>query len=336
MVNRIRNVASMNKLIFVTCGWLVLGMPVHAASFDCDKAHFSIEKMICADDELSDLDEKLAETYQAALKHAANPNALKLRQQGWLKDLRHYCQTSQCLKGAYSTRITALLNGNGAKFYDTLALKTKREADKAAKVQVILAQQPMRPRKLVQAKNRAFCGQFYEALRTASPTIKYIEPVLRTDDPTHPGLGAYLACDDYQPKDAYKYFMMNELGRRGFRLYRLDLDGDPKNGLEEYLYGQEPENTFNTLAAQLLSVNFKKCDIENAVAATPEHPLDPTGNNGSSGINALTRYHGRYYFYDLAHIGSQGDYYSIALTAYDQYKRSFIPNICIWAVPDNK
>ena len=327
----------MSKLALIVCGWFVLAMPVQAASFDCGKADAKVEKLVCAHVGLSALDEKLAETYQVVLKQAPDPGALKQRQKDWLEDLRHYCQTIQCLKGAYSTRIRVLLNGDGAKFYDTPALKAQREADKAAKVQAILAQHPLHLRivGLVEAKDIAFCDQFYESLRTANQSIKYIEPVLRTDDPAHPGLGAYLACDDYEPKDAYVYFMMDEFGSRGFRLYRFDLDGNPKNGLEEYLYGQEPENGLNPAPAHMFSVNFKTCDVNGGIPASPEHPLDPKYNNVISGINALARYHGQYYFYDLAHIGRQDHYYFLELSGYGQSKKSFSP-ICTWTVSNNQ
>ena len=314
-------------------GCLSIAQPVQAASFDCSKAVTKVDKLVCANVDLSALDGRLAEAYQAALKQAPDPAALKHRQRDWLQELHDYCQTDSCLQGAYSARIRALNDGDGAKVYDTPELKAEREVNKAAIVKNILTNHPLRLRNyVVKQRNVSFCNQYYSALRNASSTIHYIEPVLRTDDPTHPGLGEYLACNDYEPKEAYKYFMLNELGSRGFRLYRINMDGNPKDGLQEYLYGQEPVDNFNTAPAQLLKVNFKTCNVEDGIPASPEHPLDQQYNNGVSGINALTRYHRHYYFYDLSFLEKNENYYFLELAFYAQHKRSFTP-ICTWIAP---
>ena len=60
------NNKSANKtLIFVLAGIFLSGCashaPVYAASFDCNKASTKIEKIICADSELSKLDGELQE-----------------------------------------------------------------------------------------------------------------------------------------------------------------------------------------------------------------------------------------------------------------------------------
>lgn len=298
--------------------WLVQIPAAIGASFDCTKATTEIEKMICSNTELSKLDQVMAETYNAALLKSTEANALKNRQRQWLKDLR-YCKTSNCLQGAYDARIRGLRDGEGAKTYDTPEFQSVREKDKATKVKAILAQYPMQIHDGVKEESRAFCNTFYEALRTTSPEIIYIEPVLRTDDPTHPALGEYLACDNYEPVSAYVYFVMRELGRRGFRLYRVDMDGHPENGLEEYLYGEDPPSQFNTFSAQVLRVDLQKCIVTDGVYASPENPVQ-SGNNGIYGFSALVQFQNQFYFYDLSRIGTEGDYYSINLSAYSPVK----------------
>ena len=57
--------------------WLAQIATVEAASFDCAKANSKIEKLICNDNELSLLDEKLNLAYKAALQDAGKLEATK-------------------------------------------------------------------------------------------------------------------------------------------------------------------------------------------------------------------------------------------------------------------
>jgi uncharacterized protein len=82
-------------------------------SFDCDKAEESIEEMICKDEQLAQLDRKLAEVYAAAARQATNehPPVLKVEQRGWIKG-RNDCWKSDdpraCTATEYRHRIAEL------------------------------------------------------------------------------------------------------------------------------------------------------------------------------------------------------------------------------------
>ncbi len=82
--------------------------PAGAASFDCAKAETAVEKAICADTELSLLDERLAKTYQQAVHLAEDPVPLKKQQHVWLLETRSTCQDNACLHQALQTRIAEL------------------------------------------------------------------------------------------------------------------------------------------------------------------------------------------------------------------------------------
>lgn len=94
---------------------MILGVTsVSAQSFDCGKVETgSIEELVCQDAELSALDEKIAEVYEAALKKASNehPPVLKAEQRGWIKG-RNDCWKNddkrQCVEEAYRLRIAEL------------------------------------------------------------------------------------------------------------------------------------------------------------------------------------------------------------------------------------
>lgn len=82
--------------------------PAVAASFDCAKASTAVEKTICADADLSRLDETLGKAYGQARAQSAQPKVLRSRQRTWLRDTRDACADAACLKAAYKTRIAEL------------------------------------------------------------------------------------------------------------------------------------------------------------------------------------------------------------------------------------
>lgn len=94
--------------------WIFVAMFVcatslHAASFDCGKAVSRIERIICADDELSKLDEALGKAYQQALERSVDEKQIVTKEQKqWLKDIRNACLDTGCMKTTYQERINKL------------------------------------------------------------------------------------------------------------------------------------------------------------------------------------------------------------------------------------
>lgn len=88
---------------------LACSAPALAASFDCAKAQSRVEKAICADAEVSTLDEHLARYYAAArstLGRAAD--CMRADQMQWLRAVRNTCADAACLKKAYLERLGEL------------------------------------------------------------------------------------------------------------------------------------------------------------------------------------------------------------------------------------
>jgi uncharacterized protein len=79
-----------------------------AAGFDCNRATTRIEKLICADRGLSQLDESLSKTYREVLRSAPDPGGLKREQNTWLREVRDLCPDGVCLEKEYRNRIAAL------------------------------------------------------------------------------------------------------------------------------------------------------------------------------------------------------------------------------------
>ena len=79
-----------------------------SASFNCSEAKGFIEKTICSDPALSQLDEELSNAYRNALDSANHPKSVITMQKTWIAKIRSTCTTTQCLENVYKKQITEL------------------------------------------------------------------------------------------------------------------------------------------------------------------------------------------------------------------------------------
>jgi len=78
-------------------------------SFDCARAQTRIEKMVCGDRAIADLDEYLGRYYAAArADNARAASCLQADQTEWLKSKRDACADASCVKSAYLNRLAEL------------------------------------------------------------------------------------------------------------------------------------------------------------------------------------------------------------------------------------
>lgn len=96
-------------------GLCCLALPVmlfptslRATSFDCALAKSTVEKMICADTELSRLDDHLEKLYRKILDSSKDASTVRAQQRKWLKTNRNVCSEIPCLKAAYEGRMSEL------------------------------------------------------------------------------------------------------------------------------------------------------------------------------------------------------------------------------------
>jgi uncharacterized protein len=88
---------------------LFLPLAASAASFDCAKAQSRVEKAICADAELSRLDDHLGRFYFAARERLAeNASCAAADQREWIRR-RNACADNACLKKEYLARLAELV-----------------------------------------------------------------------------------------------------------------------------------------------------------------------------------------------------------------------------------
>jgi len=87
---------------------LVAPAAAHAASVDCARAASAGEKRICADPQLSSLDENVAVEYRGALAAAPLPFAVREDQRRWIAEVRDKATTNGDLRTALVDRATQL------------------------------------------------------------------------------------------------------------------------------------------------------------------------------------------------------------------------------------
>lgn len=105
----------MKNLPFLMMSTLIVcfvSVNTHAASFNCAKANTWIEKSICSNTELSQLDETMAQQYKAEVFSTADHEdintynvAVRDEQRSWLKFQRNTCKSEECLIREYKERI---------------------------------------------------------------------------------------------------------------------------------------------------------------------------------------------------------------------------------------
>jgi uncharacterized protein len=92
----------MLKIIFPAI--LLTALQAHAASFDCAKRVTAVEKAICDDPALSQLDDQLAQAYEHVLDKVSDRTVLVASQRLWLQQ-RDRCIDKRCLQRAYQDRL---------------------------------------------------------------------------------------------------------------------------------------------------------------------------------------------------------------------------------------
>lgn len=83
-------------------------LPSKSPSFNCQNATTRVEKLICSNEELSDLDVQLSLIYKKALSVDSEKALLKKYQDNWRKNIRDACTQEACVKLAYKSRIAEL------------------------------------------------------------------------------------------------------------------------------------------------------------------------------------------------------------------------------------
>jgi uncharacterized protein YecT (DUF1311 family) len=112
--SRISGAAALCRLglsLIVTGVSLLAGGTALGASFDCAKASFAAEKLVCENPDISQLDDRLARAYRSRLSEARDRGEARRDQARWLSAVRNRCQTVACVRSAYAERLAEVESG---------------------------------------------------------------------------------------------------------------------------------------------------------------------------------------------------------------------------------
>jgi uncharacterized protein YecT (DUF1311 family) len=104
----------MKRTCWILLTLLSMSAVGQAASFDCKKATTRVEKFICEDDILSELDEEMGAAYAKARRETHDRKLLARQQSKWLVERNACGDGESCLVEMYELRIEELLSGRGA------------------------------------------------------------------------------------------------------------------------------------------------------------------------------------------------------------------------------
>lgn len=100
------------KVIYCALATPLIASPAFSASFNCDKASTTVERLICLDSNLSAQDEILSKTYIETREKLDTEDKLKLKKEqiAWLTE-RNNCSSAECIKASMNSRIKSLRGG---------------------------------------------------------------------------------------------------------------------------------------------------------------------------------------------------------------------------------
>lgn len=92
---------------------IFLAFSANAASFDCHKATTEVEKAICSNPDLSELDDRMSKVFAKILEVNSDPTSIKEEQRNWIRNTRNTSSGNpQVLKQTYEKRINELADIN--------------------------------------------------------------------------------------------------------------------------------------------------------------------------------------------------------------------------------
>lgn len=142
------------------------------------------------------------------------------------------------------------------------------------------------------------CNQMMKDLLEGK-NFKAIEPYLRTDSEDDPRLARWNQCKqkDYHDVgvDEDRFFGgLSELGDSPYRFYRIELDGNRKNGPEDMVYYEKPSDPLKSGDTGYTWVDLMKCERKDGF---PVGSMSQFREKAVS-LNALVYYKGKLWAID--------------------------------------
>jgi len=170
---------------------LLLSVSLFGASFDCAKASSNVEKMICADPELSALDDNLSKAFKEAMKATDNKDQLKKEQFIWMKE-RNRCKAVKCIKEKYQKKLVFFENTKYIKQFKIDNNASLYYVDYHVLIPDLQSGKYQIDKECVQCKKNEVCEDFIEDVKN-NRNIEWLAPTVQTIDFNDLSLQKYLS-----------------------------------------------------------------------------------------------------------------------------------------------
>lgn len=278
------------------------------ASFVCEKATSAVEKMVCAFDELSRLDDRVEKYYREAMDGATNPNEIRTAQRAWLRS-RNTCKSKECISNEYERRIKELQPYHASTIEMGVELVEDYMKDRTYELREVLKDKPLYLI-LPRYKNNPLCVAFREDFK-AQRNVELIPPSIRTHD--FRVLASTLDSDGCHLK-SNPFGKANVTGTTDYLAYRTNLDND--RSLETMIVGEYFE------VSKYLTEDGRESTIVSPrnvyIAANQACELSSLGRVGNADraevdamlrrddpelpIHGIVRYKGDYFVYEVNNV----------------------------------
>jgi uncharacterized protein YecT (DUF1311 family) len=254
----------MERLAFAASGFVIVAA-AHATGFDCSKASTAVERMICANPQISKLDDELNAKYKAALADPDMKNIAQKRQRFWLKQ-RNDCNNEGCIRIRYENRI------------DELTPREKGIQDIRSRLEIPAYSE---------TEDSEFCKRLLQGLSSWNG-VTDLAPIASADSVHHKVFRHYFGkCNpskfikmivyepriweslelDSVPETEREQYGQHYVMQKGFRLYRANMENTPDGKEQLLLYGAgviheraEPDDTSANLS-ELNMIDPESCSI---------------------------------------------------------------------------
>lgn len=305
----------------------------HAASFDCSRASTNVERTICTDSELSHLDETLDTQYKKSLVGNATPDDVRREQRRWMV-MRNSCKDFACIRAAYLKRIS------------DLSIWDKELKEISARIEIPHYSKD---------RNTAFCSNLRDSLKSwngvtvlvpfaVSDSVEDLQKHFDKCNPRkftksvsiEPRIWNANNLDSMTPEEREEYgisFVM----RKGFRLYRTNIDNDSLNNNELILYGagaaQDGADVSNT-GVDLTWFNV--IDTQNC-RITASAQVEDVVNRPNTFVG-LMRFENRSYVFNARYYPRES-LYGVSIQQWQhnpKTKLSFFSDVCSYVAKDKR
>lgn len=297
-------------MVVFTIGSTLSGSEANGASFDCRKARTPTEADICADAELSALDDRLGRAYARAIARASSSierKRIRAEQRTWLAErdkCLDYHHDLVCLERSYKRRLALLENEVSPTTWRVPAASTQGRRTEAAILKQIIG--VVRSHSFASPETSTPTAECERALADlkAGTGFQPIEPDVRAEVDSDPRLEKWHRCDQADEADVedrdnpFLGFYM--LGSGPYRYYRIELDGNSQNGPEDVIYWDS--NFAKRESGGYAWVDIDACSFRGSARLT-NIGFERAPVPGEQSANLLVRYRGEIFALEVAPVG---------------------------------